>query len=162
MVWLSEEVAQGLDTTGARELMARIPWGTQLPMLKESSTLIGLLADLLSIDWLRERHLDLFGIYLTHCASVEAARQWLIGGVYITEMLKHIVPDEPLCEDRSLAKFTRQVVEGQYRWVLLPANINGNHWILVQINIDQGSFGFGASHILLSIIICTQLVIVIH
>ena len=143
MTWLSGEAANGLDTAAVEELVGRTPWGTTLSMIVESDTLIGLLAELLSTCWLRERHLDLFGIYLTYCAG-EGPNEWLIGGVFIAQLVKLITPGVPLQQHGTLADFGNQLIGGKYSKVLLPANINDNHWILIQIDIGRRTIVYGA------------------
>ena len=141
--WLSSEAAHGEDVSGAEELIRHVPWGTKLWMLTESDMLIGLLAELLSAKWLQERHLDLFSIYLTGCVG-EGANEWFVGGIYVTEMLKHFNPKEPLPEITALAELNRHLVQGKYQKVLLPANINGNHWILILVNLNKQTIVYGA------------------
>ena len=141
--WLLGEAARGEDVSGAEELFRRVPWGTKLWMLTESDTLIGLLAELLSTEWLRERHLDLFSIYLTSRVG-EGADEWFVGGIYVTEMLKRINPKTALPEIGALAELSKQLIQGKYKKVLLPANINDNHWILVLINLDKRTIVYGA------------------
>ena len=141
--WLMGQAARGEEVSEAEKLFRRIPWGAKLWMLSEADTLIGLLAELLSTGWLRERHLDLFSIYLTDRAG-EGECEWLAGGVYVTELLKRINPAEPLLGHGTLAGFAKEVIEGKYKKVLLPANINGNHWIIFFINLDKRTLAYGA------------------
>jgi hypothetical protein len=92
MTWVSNLV-QDRNVYEARGLMMRIPWGTNIWALvsAESSSLVGVLAGILSAGWLRECQLDTLTSYLNFRASrdgkgVEHAKcgsqQWQATQVY--------------------------------------------------------------------------------
>ena len=67
-----------------------------------------------------------------------------LGGVFIAQLVKLITPGVPLQQHGTLADFGNQLIGGKYSKVLLPANINDNHWILIQIDIGQRTIVYSA------------------
>ena len=47
-------------------------------------------------------------------------------------------------EITALAELNGHLVQGKYQKVLLPANINDNHWILFLVNLDKRTIVYGA------------------
>ena len=68
--WISR-LLQDAKVYEARDLMDRIPWGTRIWALAgaDSSSFVGDLAELLSTNWLRERHLDTLASYFNFYAG---------------------------------------------------------------------------------------------
>ena len=149
MVWLSDEPMIGANTERATQLIEGLEWGTTVWPLVESSTMVGLLAELLSTRWVRDRHLDLWGIYLTHCAG-DQARDYYIAGVLTSQLLKDLPAEKdkkkPWTHQGMLVETLDMVIREKYQRVLLPANINNNHWILFCIDFVKRSIIYGMTH----------------
>ena len=151
MAWLASGEVQGEEVDRASELIKDLTWGTTVWPLPEPITHIGLLAELLSTRWLRERHLDLWGLYLTHRAG-EDANTYYIGGVHIAEFLKGLPKAKKegkvWAESGSVFDTLARVIREGYTTILLPAHINGNHWVLFRIDLEKKTFAYGTIYLL--------------
>jgi hypothetical protein len=149
--WLRTQGTRGVDVEEARELMGRMPWGMTIWAINESSSSIGLLAELLSTEWLRERHLDACGAYLTSRTEVQVGGWW-IGEVYLATLIQNLPKELPTGQitdnSSSLAVYQQRITTGGYKRLLLPANVGGNHWVVFHVDIEKQEFCFGApSHL---------------
>ena len=149
VTWLSSDAVTGEEVDCASELIKQLKWGTTIWPLLEPTTLIGLVAELLSTRWLRERHLDLWGLYLTCCAG-EGVRDFYIGGVYIAQVLKQLPAGKEKgmswAEQGTVFDTLAIVVKEGFRTILLPANLNQNHWVLFRIDLDKKTFCYGKEY----------------
>jgi hypothetical protein len=149
MRWLSDEPVSEADTERAAQLIDGLEWGSTVWPLVESSTMVGLLAELLSTSWVRDRHLDLWGIYLAHCAG-DQARDYYIGGALLAQLLKGLPAEKaekkPWTHQGMLIGTLDMIIREKYQNVLLPANINDNHWILFRINFIKRSIIYGMTY----------------
>lgn len=137
---LEDWSAEGIDVGEAKSLMGTVPWGAIVELINESSP-IGFLAELLHPGaWLRERHLDLFSIYLTYRAKGHAMNPW-IGGVYAAQLLS----SERGADADGLAVYGAEIKERKHMHILIPAHVNGNHWILLAADIKKAKVLWGKS-----------------
>ena len=146
MAWLASEAAQGADTSRATELISDLAWGTTVWPLVKSGTLVGLITELLSTRWIRERHLDLWGLCLANHAGDDAVECY-VGGVYLAQQMKELpnakAQGKPWAQQGELFDTLAMIIKEGYQRVLLPANVNGNHWVLFRIDFAKKSFSYG-------------------
>jgi hypothetical protein len=141
--WLEARGAQDTYSHIAKELMGQVAWRT-IQRLKPTSQ-IGLLTELLSPIWLRERHLDLFALYLRSHPMAHAGRQWF-GGADLAILVRALppastIPNATLTAD--LMHYQEWVTSGSYNYLLFPALVNGNHWVVFSVDIKGKTFCFG-------------------
>lgn len=144
-------LAQDAEVYEARELMRRTPWGKRIWALMgaDSSSFVGVLAGLLSVDWLSERHLDTLASYLNFRASRYgrgAAECW-IGDVYFSICLKGVYRETKtsISNNVDLGKYRDTIVAHCYKRLFFPANLNGNHWITFGVDLTKKEFCYGTS-----------------
>lgn len=133
----------------AERVMGRIPWGTRMWVLPgaNSSSFVGVLAKLLSNNWLVERHLDTLGSYLNFRADNDrkhAGGCW-VGDVYFSACLKKVYrkPKTVISADCDLNKYKETITEHHYKCLLFPVNLNNNHWIAFSVDLEKKEFRFG-------------------
>jgi len=144
--FLEEWAGQGVDVDSVKELQQRAQWGMKNWAAPPFLSYIGGFAELLSKEWISETHLDTFACYLTHRAKGNKGKWW-IGGAYLAVLLKAL-PLNPAWDDGSskgLAEFEATLTQGGYKHLLFPANLGGDHWIAVSVDIDKREFSFGMS-----------------
>lgn len=134
----------------ARGLMRQIPWGMRIWALTgaESSSFVGVLAKLLSTNWLRERHLDTFSSYLNFCAREDGKGRaaWWVGDVYLSTCLKRVYREvqTSIHADWDLNKYRDEITTHGYKRLLFPANLDNNHWITFGVDLERKEFRYGA------------------
>ena len=146
--WVSGQV-QDAGAYEARELMGRIPWGTRLWVLvgADSSSFVGVLAKLLSDNWLVERHLDTLISYLNFRAGEDrkGAGECWVGDVYFSACLKRFyrATKKAISTDWDLNKYKDAITAHGYKRLLFPANLNNTHWIAFSVDLEKKEFCFG-------------------
>jgi hypothetical protein len=149
MEWLRERMVEGLSIAAANIVLQRMPWGMTISAIPESSTSVVLLSHLLSDKWLRERHLDIFAVYLTSRTRGHAA-EWWFGAVYLSVLIKGFeVPKGTAGRSKgSLGDFEEMITAGGYKFLMFPANLSRKHWILFHVDVERKEFRFGVpSHL---------------
>ena len=144
--WMRDEAAKGTEFTGVQELIARTPWSMRVWAIDAGTSTISLLSVFLSTKWLAERHFDLFATYFTTLIG-ERADEWWIGGTYLAALLKELPKNAKRSAQNRGGLFDFQVIvtKKAYKHLLFPANLNGNHWIAVSVDVEQKVFRFGMS-----------------
>ena len=146
--WLTEVAGTGVDVDGAKAVMGRLEWGMLLWPLGggDDRSHLGVLSELLSTRWLRERHLDLFASYLM---SLQEGSDWWIGGIYFAQLVRSL-PIRPWQGKRplpeSLVHLGDTFTKGRYKYLIFPALVNNNHWIVLKVDIGKREITYGASH----------------
>jgi len=136
--WVSRRV-QNANVYEARELMRRIPWGTRVSVLAgaASSSFVGVLARLLSADWLGESHLDTLVSYLNLRSERVGVGNFWASDCYLSMCLKRIyrTARKTIRANRDLIKYQDKITVHGYKYLLFPANLNGNHWIVFGVDL---------------------------
>lgn len=146
--WILGQV-QDARVYEARELLQQIPWGFRVWALTgaDSSSLVGVLAGLLSTGWLRERHLDTLASYLNFRAGRDkkGARECWVGDVYLSMCLKRVyrAAKKTISADRDLEKYRDAITVHGYQRFFFPANLDNNHWIVFGIDLVKKHFRYG-------------------
>ena len=156
------------DVDEAKALLDRIPWGMLVEGMNGTSP-IGLLAEMLRpTSWLNERHMNVFSIYLAFRAR-DVQDLW-IGGVYLAQYLMTNAPatdsqkgttkgatkgskkkgakkadTDVMLESKGLAEFQQTITQKPYKRLVIPANINNNHWIVFYADLKTGRIQYGMS-----------------
>jgi hypothetical protein len=159
--WLEDQGAQDTYSHMAKELMGQVAWRTTIQRLKPTSQ-IGLLAELLSPTWLRERHLDLFALYLGSHPMAHAGRQWF-GGADLAILVKALPPASKIPKatlTADLMQYQEWVTSGSYDYLLFPAHVDGNHWVVFSVDIKGKTFCFGMrpTFLVTDTLVCSPLV----
>ena len=143
--WLDERVKEGVEVDEVRALMGRVSWRMRVRAIHEASP-IGLLSDLLSTRWIRERHLDIFARYLTSRAAVSGARIWFGGAVTAAELTwAPEDPKKPVESPVGLRRILVAVSKGGFDRLLLPGHVDGNHWITLSVDLWNRRVSVGTS-----------------
>jgi len=149
--WISGQV-QDAKVYEARELMGRIPWGTRIWALAgaNSSSFVGVLARLLSNEWLGERHLDTLTSYLNFRVSrnkKDAGEYW-VGDVYLSFCMKNIfgATKNAISTNHDLDKYREKITVHGRKHPLFPANLDNNHWIVFSVDLIKNQFCYGAHY----------------
>jgi hypothetical protein len=136
-----EECPQRLATIA---LIGRTPWGMRLGEMNVSkpSAFVGDIADLLSLDWIRETHLDCFAVVLNSIGTQE----WWACGTSLPDLLirspKRL--DTEFRAETILAQTLSDMDKRGANHLLMPVHMDGNHWIVVNVDIRQGTLSWGA------------------
>lgn len=125
------------------ELFGQIPWGMGLgmSMIIDSDPFIGNISDLLSFTWLRETHMDV-------AASVFNAtgpRNWWVCNSAFADCLQTIWKDGPgtMAKHPMLMAVMDDIARRNATHMMLPVHINGNHWVLVQVDLKGHVYAYG-------------------
>jgi len=147
--WAGEERA-----SEAIELMERIPWGMRIWALGSApSSYVGVLAELLSADFVGERHLDVVASYLNFRASKDnggAVECWA-GDVCLLTYVKEVYArrkttcssESPFSTHSGLKKYQEAITMKGYKRLILPANVNENHWVGFGVDLVERQFRWG-------------------
>jgi len=146
--WLSRRV-QGPEIRGVRNLFERVPWGMKLWSLvgHERETLVGYLAELLSYEWLGERHIDTISSYLMCQAEGEPGLgpTTLIAGadlhVYLSSHSRATA--EAIQAHGGLRTYTKRILDHQYSRLFIPVNVGENHWVVFSVDLKKQVFRYG-------------------
>jgi len=140
--WLSERPNRG-QMREAKGLMQRIPWGMTVWALTgaSSASYVGILTKFLSTKWLRERQLDTLMSYLNIRAGEDGVGCW-IADVYLSLRLK-IVDRAKMGDDSDLNGYRDKIAASLCKHLLLPANLNNNHWIAFSVDLERNEFRYG-------------------
>ena len=151
--WISGQV-QDAKVYEARELMRRTPWGTRTWVLAGADSLshVGVIARLLSTDWLGERNLNTLASYLNFRAGKgqKDARECWVGDTYFAICLKKFYGATKLAisTDCDLSKYQEMITMDGYKRLFFPANLDNNHWIAFNVDLEKKEFCFGTSYFL--------------
>jgi len=142
--WLSSQQSDSLDSTKVMALVGKVPWGMTIWAINESTSPIGILAELLSHKWLREWHLGTFASYLASRIK-EHVGKWWIGGADFPTFISGLpeTPRRTAGGSMGLEGFQDIFAAGGYEHLLFPANVNKNHWIVFCVDIKRREFCFG-------------------
>ena len=142
--WVASEGSQGMEVSIIEELMERVPWGMMVRTSPDVDCPLGFMSVFLSTGWLAERHFDVFASYLSERIK-GYADGWWVGGPYLALLVKGIakLPDRLPKPDGDLEHLGKMIVDGKYEQLIFPANLNGNHWITVHIDVARKEFCFG-------------------
>jgi hypothetical protein len=143
--WLETLVTRDIYSHMAEELMGRLAWGMSIQSIQPKPR-IGLLAELLSSDWLKERHLNIFALYLRSRGGEYAGKVWF-GDTHLATLISALpaaskIPAAKLGVD--LIQYGSWITLGGYGRLLFPANINDNHWIVFSVDVEGKTFCLGA------------------
>ncbi|KAF9779588.1 hypothetical protein BJ322DRAFT_1167867 [Thelephora terrestris] len=148
--WISHQ-RQDAKIYEAKDLMERVPWGTKIWALTgaDSLSFVGVLAQLLSTEWLRERHLDTLASYFNFYVSKDkkVAGECWIGDVYLSVCVKRVyrASKAVIHADRDLSSYGEKIAPHGYKRLLFPANLNNNHWIVFSVDLVKNQFCYGDS-----------------
>ena len=146
--WVSGQV-QDAKVYEARELMGRIPWGMTIWALAgaDSSSHIGVLAGLLSTNWLGGRHLDTLASYLNFRASRggKGMGECWVGDVHFSTCLKGVyrTTKKKISSSWDLNMYREKITTQGCKRLLFPANLNNNHWIVFSVDLVKNQFNYG-------------------
>jgi len=150
MKWLQARGKQRADIGEAKELMERMSWGMIVWPLSEPSMMsVGLLSELLSSKWLRERHFELFASYLASRNQPNVGKWWIgdanLAAFMLASFSKRNAAKKNAVKPRGtlLDGYRDTIIKGGYERLIFPANINGNHWIVFSVEVAQRKFCFG-------------------
>jgi len=143
--WLDDRVKETLEVEEVKALMGQVSWRMRVKGINEVSP-IGLLSDLLSTRWIRERHLDIFARYLTSRAAGSELKIWF-GGAAIAAALTWAPgdPTTPVENPVGLRTTLEAVLNGGYDRLLLPGHVDGNHWITLSVDMRNKRVSIGMS-----------------
>jgi hypothetical protein len=142
---------RGPEIQEAERLMDRTPWGLRLWPLtrRDQSTRVGFLAELLSNEWLAERHIDTLAAYLDdRFRKGNQPGATLVADVYLGSLLsrKRGETATKLREDQELGTYAVKILDGNHERLLFPAHVGGSvsgHWIVFSVNIKERSVSYG-------------------
>ena len=142
--WVASEGSQGMEVGIVEELMERVRWSMMVRTSPDVDCPIGFMSVFLSTGWLAERHFDVFASYLSERIK-GYADGWWVGGPYLALLVKGIAKllDRLPKPDGDLEHLRKTIVDGKYEQLIFPANLNGNHWIAVHVDVAQKEFRFG-------------------
>lgn len=113
-----------------------------------SSSFVGVLAGLLSTDWLRERHLGTLCSYLNFRASEDGKGRTVcwVEDAYLPTRLKEAYRETQItiCANWDLNNYRDKVIAHTYKCLLFPANLNDNHWVTFGVDLEKKEFRYGA------------------
>jgi len=142
----------GFEGVRGKELDAANPMGGEDMVTSWSGVLVicalGVLAKLLSTDWLRERHLDTLSLYLNFRVSEDGKGRtgcW-VGDVYLSTCLKKVyrVTRTTIHTDWDLNRYRDEITTCGFKRLFFPANLNNNHWATFGVNLEKKEFCYGA------------------
>ena len=145
--WLDDRVKETLEVEEVKALMGQVSWRMRVKGINEVSP-IGLLSDLLSTRWIRERHLDIFTRYLTsRAAGSESEPKIWFGGAAVAAALTYAPEDPrtPVDTPVGLRTTLEAVFTGGYDRLLLPGHVDGNHWITLSVDMRNRRVSIGMS-----------------
>jgi hypothetical protein len=161
--WALKQAMRDPKASEVTELMERTPWGMELWILKYApSTRVGIIAELLSADFIRERQLDVIASYLNSRASKDngSARKCWAGDVYVLTQVKDVYNKNEAAGTSSkattstgskgiqgtyssLTSYQDMIIAKGYSRLLLPANLLNFHWIVFSVDLVKKQFSFG-------------------
>lgn len=147
--WVLGQV-QDTRAQGAIELMGRIPWGMKVWALPyAASSPVGVLGELLSTSWVKERQLDTIASYLNFRASKStgnAGECWAGDAqlsAYVTEV--YTMGKAALSTHSGLMKYRDFITAKSYKYLVFPANLNNKHWVVFGVDLVKKQFCYGMS-----------------
>ena len=146
--WLSRAI-QNPEIRQARSLLDSLPWGLRLWPLEGhyKETRVGYLAELLSNEWLGERHIDILSSYLNTRAqgNLESRPISLVADIsfYMYLSKNSDATAETIRAHRGLTTYTDRIVDQGYRHFFIPAHVGGNHWIVFSVDFEKSTFQYG-------------------
>jgi hypothetical protein len=146
--WLRQQNAPGGHISRAMALMNETPWGRKVSGATETDIPLGILAEFISDQWLRERHFDMATSWMRDRGGVRS--RWWYGPVYFASLIQQLpAPSKqvPAEYPRALKDCYHSIREGAFDRLVFPAHINGNHWIAFRVDLTERSFCYGESPI---------------
>jgi len=150
--WLRKMV-RSPEVREAEKLLDRTPWGLRLWSLPghEGSTRVGLLATILSNEWLAERHIDTLVAYIgdrLRGSNVDQPDTTLVADQYLASLLSRRRDETAtkLREDQELRTYAGKISDGRHERLLLPGHIGGTvtgHWIVFSVDIKKKTISYG-------------------
>ena len=148
--WMRTMV-RGPEIQEAEKLLDRTPWGLKLwPLIgHQRETRVGYLAELLSNEWLGERHIDTLVTYLgdrlrKSCRSGAA----FIADHYLASLLSRRRNENAakLRGDQELGIYAEKILDGRHDRLLFPAHFGGKksgHWVVFSVDIRRQTTSYG-------------------
>lgn len=146
--WLSKRV-QDSEIRKARDLLEKVPWGLRLWPLAgpDKETRVGHLAELLSNEWLGERHIDTISSYLNAQVQGEPGSRPtnLVAGLDLQAYLSNNSRStaETMQSHEGLRMYARRISDHKYSRLFIPAHVGGNHWIVFSVDFEKYTFEYG-------------------
>lgn len=130
------------NAAAARTLIATVQWGRPTSGLRGSDARspIGILATLLSNQWLSERHLDIIGRCLNAPPDIVVE-----ASLATTVKALEGKSSEDITAVPELERLRKEVDEGRCNRIFFPTNINNTHWIVFCVNIKTRTIAYGVS-----------------
>ena len=130
--------------TAVIDILETLPWGESMSILPDSDagSSVSILAEMLSeSSWLVERHLNAMAVHL----NTEGPTDWYTGPVDLSIHLTSAsrLDEDEIRDEGNLEFFARQVDTRKSKHIVFPANTNGNHWIVVYVNLEKKQYTFG-------------------
>ena len=127
----------------ALDLIGRTPWGLTMESIPtvDSDRLVGAVADLLSLEWISGTHMQVIPAWLNALGS----KEWFAGSLLLSDLLWKVpaIPDDEVRENPYLRGILETVASRGASNILMPAHVNGNHWIVVHVDLGKRTFAFG-------------------
>ena len=103
---------------------------------------IAILALLASNRWLADSHFEIIAGLLNKVSTLSA---WTASSTFATSLRKHVKANgtDALSKNQNLKDLAAKLVEGGYEWFLIPTHIDGNHWILFEVNLHVNTLAWG-------------------
>lgn len=142
--WVASEASQGMEAGIVEELMGRASWSMVVPTSPGINYSIVFMSTFLSTDWLAARHFDVFTSYYSEHIRGHVDRWW-VGGPYLATLIKGLanIPNRLPRPDGDLECLRKTIIDGQYKRLMFPANLNNNHWIAVHVDVVGKEFCYG-------------------
>jgi len=144
--WLSRRV-QGPEIHEARNLLKRVPWGIRLWSLTghDRVTRIGYLAELLSNQWLGERHIDTISSYLTSRMPGLGPTTLIANTDLHIYLLNSTATTKVIRAHGGFQVYTKRITDHPYSRLFIPANVGTNHWVVFSVDFEKRVFQYGES-----------------
>lgn len=127
------------------ERLDAVSWSESLWMLRnpDSQSSIAIIGHLLSpTSWVTELQLDSMAVYLNE----RAPQDYYLAPVDLSVHLQVVsrFTEDQVESDQTLTYYTHEVVQRNSSHILLPAVVNGNHWILFYVDRQEQRYTHGA------------------
>ena len=132
------------ECKGVIKLFGCISWGMGLGLYKviDNDPFIRNISDLLTFTWLRDTHMEVAASVFNGTASHE----WWVCGTGLVATLELVLKEsrDNMAENPVL-KAQMDIIDCHEAWqILLPVNLNNNHWIVVHVDLEKHVDTYGA------------------
>lgn len=138
------------------DVIGRTPWGLTMESIStvDPDRLAGAVATLLSLDWVSESHMQVVSDWL----NAVGHKEWFAPGFLLSDVLwkSSALPDEDVKENPYLLRMLATITSRGASNILMPVHVNGNHWIVVHVNLNERTFSFGV-YFCLATVDCSSL-----